>query len=609
MNDSQSLQAIDEIVEKIFKVEGVSKVYSVTRPTGEKIEALYIDDQSQSLNSGLEEAGSGIDKIHGGLSSAESQLGNAGTDGVDDVQKLIDGTQEVKDGVNLLGGALNQLSSGLEDGAIGADQLESGLASLNEQMTKLSKGTDQLEQGYTQLENGLGGFGNNFTAISQAIEGAKQGFETIETSMNGLLQTNPELSTDVNVQTSLAIAASGKQQLTQLTEELKKLTPQYESAMTSFKEANVSLVQVNGALAQMQQGVTKLQNGASELEAGVTAGAKGAAQLSNQTPKLESGLTQISDGQQGMLTGLNDLTDKIKQLKSGLSDSTEGLDQISAGLGDAQKYLSDLSESGASQKLFIPQEVLEGEDFQQSLDMYMSNDQMTTKILIILDVNPFTEDAMNIIETLNTQVQSAIQGTELRDAKVAIGGKSSQNVDLRELASGDFTRTATIMLVGIGLVLILITRSIWQPILIIGSLILTYGASLGIGEMITKQSFEVSEMGWNIPFFSFVMLIALGVDYSIFLMMRYRETEGTPDVRIIDSARNIGGVVISAAIILSGTFAALMPSGVLSLMEIAIVVIVGLMLLSFIILPILIPACIGLAHKLSNRNASKDIHS
>ena len=79
------------------------------------------------------------------------------------------------------------------------------------------------------------------------------------------------------------------------------------------------------------------------------------------------------------------------------------------------------------------------------------------------------------------------------------------------------------MLIGIGIILIVITRSIMQPLFIIGSLLLTYWASLGLGEWISKQVLGVDLLSWNVPFFSFIMIVALGVDYSIFLMMRYRE--------------------------------------------------------------------------------------
>lgn len=87
------------------------------------------------------------------------------------------------------------------------------------------------------------------------------------------------------------------------------------------------------------------------------------------------------------------------------------------------------------------------------------------------------------------------------------------------------------------------------------------------------------------------MLIALGTDYSIFLMMRYRDDASIiQDVRkrIINSSALIGTTVISAAIILGGTFAALMPSGVTTLIQVALAVIVGLILLVFM-LPTIMP--------------------
>ena len=100
---------------------------------------------------------------------------------------------------------------------------------------------------------------------------------------------------------------------------------------------------------------------------------------------------------------------------------------------------------------------------------------------------------------------------------------------LQTISSDDFSRTVIIMLIGIGIILIVITRSIMQPIFIIGSLLLTYWSSLGLGEWISKQVLGVDLLSWNVPFFSFIMIVALGVDYSIFLMMRYREQENSTE--------------------------------------------------------------------------------
>ena len=122
-----------------------------------------------------------------------------------------------------------------------------------------------------------------------------------------------------------------------------------------------------------------------------------------------------------------------------------------------------------------------------------------------------------------------------------------------------------------------------------------------------------SMLAWNTPFFSFIMLIALGVDYSIFLMTRYREIDENkylPGERIYYACAIIGTVVISAAIILSGTFAALIPSGIPTLIEVAMTVIVGLIIL-VIILPIVMTSTIYLSypirnHVKDNQNKRKD---
>lgn len=593
LDNAKSLQALDELAEQISRVDGVSEVMTVTRPTGEKIDDLYITEQTKVLNNGLGEANEGIDKINNGLSSAEQQFNQTDTNSVQNIQKLINGTEGVKKGVSSLGKAIDQLSNGVEAGASGAQELENGIASMKENMNILSSSIPQLLNGYTEIEKGLSTFSSYFSSIGQTIESAKNGFVQIEATMNALVQSKPELANEVNVQAALEIASTGEQQLGQLSEKLQELTTQHNGAMKSFREANASLAKVNSGFSQLQAGVNQLSEGSSSLQQGLQTAADGSSQIATQTPVLESGLTTINEGQKQLLTGLTDLADKMETLQSGLSESTEGLNGISEGLTDAQDYLSGLSESNGSEKFYIPQEVLESDEFQKSLNMYMSDNRKIAQMSIILDVNPFSKEAMVIVERVKQELQVFIKRGELSDVKLAIGGKTSQNVDLEEIASGDFTRTATIMLIGIGIILIIITRSILKPIFILASLVLAYFTALGMSELISGELLNVSELGWNVPFFSFIMIVALGVDYSIFLMMRYRESDGNSTEAIIDAARHIGGVVISATIILGGTFAALIPSGVVTLIEVALTVIIGLCLLSFVMLPILIPAMMG----------------
>ena len=596
----KSLQEIDQLAEVISKIDGVSEVYGVTRPAGEKIEDLYIQEQTNTLNKGLGSAQEGIGTINEGLTKAESELGKVDENQFDSVQQLIDGTSTMEQGVGQLSDALTQVAKGFEDGANGAGELAAGLNTLQKNVTELSSGASQLQAGYEKLAAGFDSFSELFSSMNSAITGSIQGYTAIEQSMNALIQSNPSLAADVNVQTAIGTAQAVKAQLVQLESKLKEITPQYSGAVASFKEANTALSQVTNGIQQVQDGVGQLSTGANSLATGLEKGVSGVNQIGSKTGDLETGLSTVNDGQKQLQAGLVQLQEKMKLLQDGLAQSTDGLTEISEGLLDAQDYLGNVSSAESNAVFYIPQDVLEGEEFEESLNMYMSNDRTTTKMMIILDVNPYSKEAMSIIKEIDEQIKANSKSLSFNVEEMALGGKSSVNVDLQEISSGDFTRTILIMMIGIAIVLIIITRSIWQPIIIIASLILAYFSSLGISEILSETLLNQSMLSWNVPFFSFIMIVTLGVDYSIFLMMRYHELEGQGTVAIIEAAKHIGGVVLSAALILGGTFAALIPSGIVTLMQVAILVLVGLVFLSFVMLPIFMPAVMGLTEKIRN---------
>ena len=596
----KSLQEIDQLVEVISKVDGVSQVNAVTRPAGEKIKDLYIQQQTNTLNEGLDSAQEGLGSINEGLTEAETELGKVDGNRFDSVGQLIDGTAKMEQGVGQLSDALTQVEKGFEDGASGAKNLADGVDTLQQSVTDLSNGATKLQAGYSELASGFEAFSELFASMNTAITGAIQGYTAIEQSMNALIQSNPSLATDVNVQTAIGTAQAVKSQLSQLEVKLEELTPQYNSAVASFKEANTALSQVTAGLQQVQVGADQLSTGANTLAEGLENGVSGVNQISSKTGDLEAGLSSVNAGQKQLQSGLVELQDKMKLLQDGLAQSTDGLTEISEGLLDAQDYLGNVSSAKANDVFYIPQDVLEGEEFEESLNMYMSEDRTMTKMMIILDVNPYSKEAMAIVKEIDEQIKANAKSLSFSVEELALGGKSAANVDLQDISSGDFTRTIVIMMIGIAIVLVVITRSIWQPVIIIASLILAYFASLGISELLSQWLIDQSMLSWNVPFFSFIMIVTLGVDYSIFLMMRYKELEGQGSVAIIEAAKHIGGVVLSAALILGGTFAALIPSGIVTLMQVAILVLVGLVFLSFVMLPIFMPAVMGLTEKIRN---------
>ena len=261
---------------------------------------------------------------------------------------------------------------------------------------------------------------------------------------------------------------------------------------------------------------------------------------------------------------------------------------------------SGLGSSAAADTFYIPKEFLKNDMFKKSMDVYLSPDKKSAQIIVVFNSNPSATEATDESQELSAMAKKSFQGTALKNATVAMGGQSSKIKDTKSVASGDFIRTAAIMLIGIGIALMFVTRSLLQPVYILGTLLIAYLCSLSINQWIVKAVLGRSMLTWNTPFFSFIMLIALGVDYSIFLMTRYNELkeEGftTPSSRILKACAIIGTVVISAAIILGGTFAALIPSGIPTLIEVALTVDVGLLILVFI-LPITLSAAVKLTYE------------
>ena len=363
---------------------------------------------------------------------------------------------------------------------------------------------------------------------------------------------------------------------------------------------NAGVGQLNSGAGQLQSGLGTLANGAGTLNTGLGTLANGAGQLNSgvgqlasQAPALISGIGQLNSGAGQLSMGAGKLAAKVPEL-------TTGIDTVNSGLGQGETYLKGLGSSAAADTFYIPKEFLKNEMFKKSMDVYLSPDKKSAQIIVVFDSNPSATEATNESQELSAMAKKTFQGTALKNATVAMGGQSSKIKDTKTVASGDFLRTAAIMLIGIGIALMFVTHSLLQPVYILGTLLIAYLCSLSINQWIVKAVLGRDMLSWNTPFFSFIMLIALGVDYSIFLMTRYREleTEGytTPSSRILKACAIIGTVVVSAAIILGGTFAALIPSGIPTLIEVALTVDVGLLILVFI-MPITLSAAVKLTYE------------
>jgi RND superfamily putative drug exporter len=205
----------------------------------------------------------------------------------------------------------------------------------------------------------------------------------------------------------------------------------------------------------------------------------------------------------------------------------------------------------------------------------------------VLEPQPYSTEAFDLIDPIRDAAHRAAKGT-------LVGGASAVEFDVREAAAWDSTVIPPIVLVVVFLILALLLRAIVAPLVLIGTVILSFVAALGVGYFAFDVIFGFPGSDPSLPLFAFVFLVALGVDYNIFLVARAREEaikHGTRD-GILRALAVTGGVITSAGIVLAGTFSVLAVLPLVFLTEIGFIVAFGVLLDTFLVRSVLVPALV-----------------
>lgn len=562
------------------------QINSGIQQLNQQVSGLDISDLTSKL-SGLSDKisaaeSSAKDQAAGAVKQASSAAGDAAIAALEKSGVKIDSSQAAaaKAAANAVGDqASGQVKNSSSSAAGNIDT--NSLSSMTSQVSQLKQAVAQLAQASNKALPGAATALNQLSSgLTQVQSAASQGVAGAQKLNNGAGQLS----------NGLGSLSSGASRLGAGVNQVNNGAGQLNNGLGTLASGAGTL---NNGLGTLANGAGTLNNGLGTLATGAGQLNSGIGQLAGQAPQLISGIGQLNTGAGQLSAGAGKLASKVPQL-------TSGIDTVNSGLGQGETYLRGLGSSAAADTFYIPKEFLKNDMFKKSMDVYLSPDKKSAQIIVVFNSNPSATEATKKSQELSAMAKKSFQGTALKDAKVAMGGQSSKIEDTKTVASGDFLRTAAIMLIGIGIALMFVTRSLLQPIYILGTLLIAYLCSLSINQWIVKAVLGKSMLTWNTPFFSFIMLIALGVDYSIFLMTRYRELESegytTPSSRILKACAIIGTVVISAAIILGGTFAALIPSGIPTLIEVALAVDIGLLILVFI-LPITMSAATKLTYE------------
>ena len=196
---------------------------------------------------------------------------------------------------------------------------------------------------------------------------------------------------------------------------------------------------------------------------------------------------------------------------------------------------------------------------------------------------------------------AAMDGFALRHADLAadgsaalVGGVTATAIDTNDASVHDRALIIPIVLAVILVILMLLLRAILAPVLLIATTVLSFGTAMGISALLFDHVLGFPGADPAVPLFGFVFLVALGIDYNIFLMTRVREEalrHGTAD-GVVRGLAVTGGVITSAGLVLAATFAALGVIPILFLAQLAVIVALGVLLDTFVVRTLLVPALV-----------------
>ncbi len=291
----------------------------------------------------------------------------------------------------------------------------------------------------------------------------------------------------------------------------------------------------------------------------------------------------------------------LPQLKaSGVSQADILLGKSNA--VDGQKVLGKHFDAGSGSPVVI---IADATTADRTLALVKSNSGISSAIVYSSPAAPGTPVVINgkvlINATLKDEAESDAATQVVKELRsdlksvapsAIVGGVTATSLDTSTTATADLYKIFPIVLGVILIILMLLLRSILAPVLLIASVVISFGAALGVSAFVFNNVFHFPGADAAVPLFSFIFLVALGVDYNIFLMTRVREESQKIGTRpgILRGLSVTGSVITSAGVVLAATFAALAVIPILFLAEIAFIVAFGVLLDTVIVRSLLVPA-------------------
>ena len=260
-------------------------------------------------------------------------------------------------------------------------------------------------------------------------------------------------------------------------------------------------------------------------------------------PKLLALIPQQIDSQQAN----RDLTMTNYATTSGIYGQTGASLENATALGQAY----DAAQTDDS--FYLPPEAFSNSEFQRGLKLFLSPDGKAARMIITHDGDPATPNGISHIDAIKHAAAEAVKGTPLAGSHIYLGGTAATYKDIQDGAKYDLLIAGIAALSLILLIMLLITRSLIAALVIVGTVVLSLGASFGLSVLVWQYIFGI-QLYWVVLALAVILLLAVGSDYNLLLISRFKEeVDAGLKTGIIRAMAGTGGVVTAAGLVFAAT--------------------------------------------------------
>ncbi len=238
-------------------------------------------------------------------------------------------------------------------------------------------------------------------------------------------------------------------------------------------------------------------------------------------------------------------------------------------------------------------------ELKAGLAAYVSDDGRLARIDLVQADPVFAAAALTTVDALRRILNALLGDADWLRARAVVTGVNAQWADIRAQSLADKRQVWALVPLCVYLVLLTALRDPWSCLNLIATMLLTYAFALGATVLVFVHLLGAGGLDWKVPYFLFILLVAVGVDYNVFLMARLREESAALGLRagIVRAIGQTGGLISSAAAITACSFAAFLTSPLGSLRQLGFALVVGIAVDALIVRPVLVPCGHWLLHR------------